>query len=134
MIYVQGNNPTTILRRDHAHLLLPLVHALVATLFLGRLQQDDHHHRLIQSKTGANSYGLYLADGQEYHFRGASAVAHLDMILVYDRWNYQRDNAPPLASLSSVEACIRWASSLRYNPTWAHERYVLGLKAAGSAS
>jgi len=33
------------------------------------LARDDEIHRLKQSKPGAESYGLYLADGRQFHFR-----------------------------------------------------------------
>jgi hypothetical protein len=117
MIYLQSeHNPTTVLRRDHAFRIIPIVHALAATLFLGRLHQDKREHWLIQSKSGANSYGLHLADGRSFHFRGDSVSTHYDTILVYDRWTYNRDGVGPVATLRTPDDAVAWASKLRFNP------------------
>jgi hypothetical protein len=117
LIYLQSeHNPTTVLRRDHAFRILPIVRALAATLFLGRLHQDGYEHCLVQSKNGANSFGLYLADGRSFHFRGASTHEHYDAILVYDRWTYTRDGVEPVATLRTVEEAEAWAGKLRFNP------------------
>jgi hypothetical protein len=127
MIRVQGENPSTalMLHREHAHRLVPLVHALAATLLLGHLGQDDHTHLLAQSKVGANSFGLYLADGREFHFRGDSARAHYDTIHVYDRWTYRRDNVAPLATLRTADEAVAWARTLRFNPMTAKRNGML---------
>lgn len=132
MIYVTGENPTTVLRRSHAYRILPVVHALVASLFLGRLHQDEHEHYLSQSKNGANSYGLYLADGRTFHFRGDTQGAHLDAIAVYDRWTYTRDGVAPVAVLRTVEEAEAWALKLKFQPLTAKRNGVL-LRAVAAA-
>lgn len=56
--------------RDHTPATVPLVLESAVTLLPGcPLARDDKVHRLRQSRPGAESYGLYLADGREFHFR-----------------------------------------------------------------
>jgi hypothetical protein len=121
MITIEGENPITALLRDHAHRIVPVIHALAATLFLGRLHQDEHEHRIIQSKSGANSYGLYLADGRSFHFRGVSEHGHYDAIHVYDRWTYTRDGVEPVAVLRTPGDAVEWARKLRHDSVLAYK-------------
>lgn len=72
MIKVTGLDPGVVARRmrHHAEQYRPLIDALVyGLMFESSLAQDDKVHRLAQSKRGPGSFGLYLADGRQFHFR-----------------------------------------------------------------
>lgn len=121
MIRVEGENPVTVLKRaaHHAYRVLPLIEALsLALMYESRIAKDGREHVLRQSRAGANSFGLHLADGRELHFRGNTISDHYDSIAVYDRWTYARDGVAPLAILSTPEECRQFAASttVAFNP------------------
>ena len=114
MIYVEGPDLTAAIRRarHHAGDVEPLIPELALALFTSELHTDlEREHTLRQSKVGANSYGLYLDTGEQFHFR------YLDYgggrIEVYDRWTFQRDGVDPvyvIDSRESVWAFVEWAA------------------------
>lgn len=116
MLHICGENPVEVLKRTahHARSLLPLVEALSLALLYEGPGTDDAHHTIWQSRGGANSFSLHMADGRKYHFRGeASNGTDYDHIAVYDQWRYKAFNATPLVVLNTVEECRAFARSLK---------------------
>ncbi len=75
---------------------------VAVTLLLGcPLAEDDHAHVLKQSRPGAESYGLHLTDGREFHFRPHPPGHGATSISVYDR--YKHGENAPLAVLATRE-------------------------------
>lgn len=83
MIQVQGPDPTAVIKRARHHTkeTVPLIlEAAISLLLACPLARDEQVHILKQSRRGAESLGLHLADGREYHFRpgpgghGATAI------------------------------------------------------------
>lgn len=98
----------------HAWRVGPLVEPLAAALLFSSLGSDEHKHYLYRSRSGPNSWGLYLADGREFHFRGGSRTAHYDCIEVYK--TYRRNGHKPVAVLATREDCRTWVAGLKFNP------------------
>lgn len=74
MIKVGGPDTGVLSRRmrHHAEQFRPLINTMQgAILFESKIAKDDKVHRLHQSRSGPGSFGLYVADGREYHFRPA---------------------------------------------------------------
>jgi hypothetical protein len=64
--------------RQHVEHYMPLARAIImALVFESKIARDDEVHELYQSRNGPGSFGLYLADGRQFHFRvgGPDAVA-----------------------------------------------------------
>ena len=110
-------------KMGHAYRIGPLAESLVASLFLSPLNADKHHHEIYSSHGGPNSWGLYLADGRQFHFRGGSHTTHYDCIEVYDR--YRRNGYKPVIVLRTRHDCRVWASKLSYNVFIAKKNGVL---------
>jgi hypothetical protein len=112
MLLVEGpDTRAAIMRaRDHTPGTDPLILEVGITLLLGcPLAQDKNVHTLRQSRPGAESYGLYLSDLREYHFRptgGHDATS----ISVYDA--YKHGDRDPLAILSTREEIWNFFSNL----------------------
>lgn len=74
MIKVEGQDPGALNRRmrHHAEQFRPLINTMTSSiLFESKLARDDEIHILKQSRSGANSWGLHVADGRKYFFRAA---------------------------------------------------------------
>jgi len=72
VIRVIGKNRKALLTRleHHAAPLVPFREAFVnALLFHSSLASDNDRHILRQSRTGAGSWSLHLADGRRFYFR-----------------------------------------------------------------
>ena len=73
MIRVDGPDTATLIKRTRHHMtpeMLTLVQEALCTMMLDcPLQFDAKEHWLRQSRPGAESFGLYLSDGREFHFR-----------------------------------------------------------------
>jgi len=73
MIRVKGPDTATLIKRTRHHMtpeMLALVQEALCTMMLDcPLQFDDQEHELRQSRHGAESFGLYLSDRREFHFR-----------------------------------------------------------------
>jgi hypothetical protein len=73
MIRVEGPDTATLIKRTRHHMtteMLALVQEALCTMMLDcPLQFDDEEHWLRQSRPGAESFGLYLSDGRQFHFR-----------------------------------------------------------------
>jgi hypothetical protein len=98
MIRVEGpDTRAAIMRaRDHTQKTVPLILEVAVTLLLGcPLAEDDNVHVLKQSRPGAESYGLYLSDDREYHFRPHPRGHDATSISVYD--TYKHGDRPPVA-------------------------------------
>jgi len=105
MIRVEGPDTTAAIKRarDHTPGTVPLIlEAAVSLLLDCPLAQDHKEHVLKQSRPGAMSYGLYLSDGRQYHFRPGNWSGHdASSIFVYNRYMY--GDSEPLAVLSTRE-------------------------------
>jgi len=117
MLLVDGpDTRAAIMRaRDHTPGTVPLILEVGITLLLGcPLAQDEKNiHRLKQSRAGAESYGLYLSDGREYHFRptgGHDATS----ISVYD--TYKHGDRDPAAVFSTREEIWEFFGDLAVKP------------------
>jgi len=89
MIQVKGPETTAAITRARHHTpgTVPLILEAAISLLLGcPLARDDQIHLLKQSKPGAESYGLHLADGRQYHFRPGSGNHAAESIRVLDRY------------------------------------------------
>lgn len=88
---------------------MPLILEAAVSLLLGcPLAQDERVHLLRQSKSGAESLGLYVDGGPEYHFRpdgGHEATS----ILVKDSYR----NGALVAKLDSSEAIWHFFAGLK---------------------
>jgi hypothetical protein len=116
MIRVEGPDPTAMIARARHHLqiVVPLLEEAALCLVLKcPLSRDHHEHVLSQRRRGGESYGLYLADGREFHFRlrHGPAGGIPWVICVYDR--YKMGDLPPIAVLSSREDIRKFFSNLR---------------------
>lgn len=102
MLLVEGPDTQAAITRARHHTpgTVPLILEVGITLLLGcPLAQDARNvHRLRQSRRGAESYGLYLSDGREYHFR-PSGGHDATSISVYD--SYRHGDREPTAVLST---------------------------------
>jgi hypothetical protein len=118
----QGD-PLTILARGyhHARGVVPVVeHSLYALLMQSSLARDNHVHKLFQSKRGAGSWALYLADGREYHFRAGFSKngGGYDCLDVYDRYKSSRYyTRKQVAKLTSKSEARRFFRHLRNRQT-----------------
>jgi hypothetical protein len=89
MLQVEGPETTAAITRARHHTpgAVPLILEVAVTLLLGcPLARDEHVHRLKQSRPGAESYGLYLEDGRQFHFRPGPGDHAAETICVYDRY------------------------------------------------
>ena len=87
MLKVQGFDPGVVSRRlvHHGEKLRPLIDACVYSLLLeSDLARDDEVHILRQSKKGPGSFGLYLSDGRQFHFRLRFRQGHIPYMSVLD--------------------------------------------------
>ncbi len=103
MIRVEGSEPTAVIKRarDHTKGTVPLILEAAVSLLLGcPLARDEQIHLLKQSRPGAESLGLYLADGREYHFRPGPGGHGATSIHVKD--GYKSGNL--VAKLDDAEA------------------------------
>ena len=111
MIQVEGPEPTAAIKRARHHTpgTVPVILETAISLLLGcPLARDEHVHRLRQSRPGAESYGLYLEDGRQYHFRpdgGHEAMS----ILVKDKYR----NGALVAELDSPEEIWKFFAGLK---------------------
>jgi hypothetical protein len=113
MIRVEGPDTTAAIKRARHHTpgTVPLIlEAAVALLLDCPLAQDYEEHVLKQSRPGAMSYGLYLSDGRQYHFRPDENGHDATSIFVYDR--YKHRDSEPLAVLSNKEDIWAFFESL----------------------
>jgi hypothetical protein len=105
MIRVEGPNTTAAIMRarDHTPGTVPLVLETAVSLLLDcPLAQDHEEHVLKQSRPGAMSYGLYLSDGRQYHFRPGDWNGHdASSIEIYNR--YKHGGSEPMAVLRTRE-------------------------------
>jgi hypothetical protein len=97
----------------HAWRAGTLAEALIASLLLCGLNDDDHTHWIYSSRGGRNSYRLDMADGRAFFFRGGTRKAPYDTIEVYDR--YHRNGHAPVVVLASREDIWAWTASLSFN-------------------
>ncbi len=112
MIQVEGPDTTAAIMRarDHTPGTVPLILEAAVTLLLGcPLARDDQVHRLKQSRPGAESYGLYLDDGRQFHFRPWPRGHGATSIRVFDRYK----NGQLVADLDSREAVWHFFAELR---------------------
>ena len=112
LIRTEGPNPDTLPNRVacHAQAAAPLVIACFENLLLRcPLAFDRNEHVVRQSKPGALSFGLYLSDGRQFHFRGFKAEAYA-VIHVYDRWTQPKRE---VASLRDPDDVRRFFEALR---------------------
>jgi hypothetical protein len=89
MIQVEGpDTPAAIKRaRHHTPETVPLIlEAAVSLLLACPLARDERVHRLKQSRPGAESYGLYLSDGRQFHFRPGPEGHQAISLQVFDRY------------------------------------------------
>jgi hypothetical protein len=104
VIRVEGPDTTAAIKRARHHTpgAVPLVlEAAISLLLDCPLARDQHQHVLKQSRSGAMSYGLYLADGSQYHFRPGDGGHAANSIDIFDRYKY--GESEPVAVLSSHE-------------------------------
>jgi hypothetical protein len=102
MIRVEGPDTNAVIKRarDHTHGTVPLILEATMSLLLNcPLARDGHVHVLKQSRPGAMSYGLYLSDSRQYHFRPGEGGHAATTIRVYDRYRY--GTSPPIRVLAS---------------------------------
>lgn len=112
MIQVEGPDPTAVIKRarDHTEGTVPLILEAAVSLLLGcPLARDEHRHLLKQSGLGAESLGLYLNDGRQYHFRPGPGGHDATSIRVYDRYR----NRNLVAVLQDRAAIWKFFSALR---------------------
>ena len=96
--------------RDHTPGTVPLVLESAVTLLLGcPLARDEEVHRLRQSRPGAESYGLYLADGRQFHFRPRPYGHNATSLHVFDRYR----SGKLLAELDNREQIWKFFASLK---------------------
>jgi hypothetical protein len=73
MIRVEGPDTATLIKRTRHHMtaeMLALVQEALCTMMIDcPLQFDENVHWLRQSRPGAESFGLYLSDDRQFHFR-----------------------------------------------------------------
>lgn len=115
MIKVEGpDTRAAIMRaRDHTPETVPLILETAVTLLLGcPLACDNRVHRLKQSRRGAESYGLYLDDGRQVHFRPWPPGHGATSIRVYDRYK----DGELVAELDSREAIWHFFAQLKVPP------------------
>jgi len=111
MIRVEGPDPVAVIKgaRDHTEGTVSLIlEAAISLLLNCPLARDEHVHLLKQSRPGAESLGLYLEDGRQYHFRpngGHEATS----ILVKDRYM----NGELVAELGSPEEISGFFAALK---------------------
>jgi hypothetical protein len=111
MIRVEGPDPTAVIKRARHHTdgTVPLILEAAVSLLLGcPLARDEYVHLLKQSRSGAESLGLYLADGREYHFRPGPG-GH-DATSIHVNSSYQ--NGRLVAELDGAEAIWEFFAGL----------------------
>lgn len=89
MIQVEGPETTAVISRARHHTpgTVSLILESAISLLLGcPLARDNQIHLLRQSKPGAESYGLYLADGRQFHFRPGPGNHAAESIRVLNRY------------------------------------------------
>jgi hypothetical protein len=115
MIQVEGpDTPAAIKRaRHHTPKTVPLIlEAAVSLLLACPLARDEHVHRLKQSRPGAESYGLYLSDGREFHFRPGPEGHKATSLRIFD--SYRQGSL--IKKLDSREAIWKFFASLKAMP------------------
>ena len=116
---VEGENPTAAIRRtgEHAEHMLPMVGYIAsALLFESPTGRDMNDHVIRQSRSGAASYGAYLSDGRQFHFRpGRNGSGKIDRVLVYRHYRYIATQEKPLfvLRLAHPSDTRRFARSLK---------------------
>jgi hypothetical protein len=93
MIQVDGPEPTATIKRARHHTpgTVPLILEAAVSLLLGcPLARDGHVHVLKQSGKGAESLGLYLDDGRQFHFRPGNGGHDATSIYVYNRYRNRK--------------------------------------------
>jgi hypothetical protein len=111
MIQVEGPETSAVITRarHHTPATVPLILEVGITLLLGcPLARDGYVHRLKQSRPGAESYGLYLEDGRQYHFRPGPRRHDAQSISVFDRYREGR----LVTELDSREAIWKFFANL----------------------
>lgn len=114
MLLVEGpDTPAAITRaRHHTPGTVPLILELAITLLLGcPLARDQQVHRLKQSRPGAESYGLYLEDGRQFHFRPGAGNHAAQSIRVFNRYR----SGHLVAELDDAEAVWDFFGGLTAN-------------------
>jgi hypothetical protein len=112
MIRVEGPEPTAVIKRARHHTdgTVPMILEAAVSLLLGcPLARDEQVHLLRQSRPGAESLGLYLADGREYHFRPGPGGHEATSIQVKDGYR----NGKIVAELDGVEAIWGFFAGLK---------------------
>lgn len=112
MIRVEGPDPTAVIKRarDHTEGAVPLILEAAVSLLLGcPLARDEHVHLLKQSRPGAESLALYLADEREYHFRPGPGGHDATSIHVKDGYM----NGKLVAKLDDAKAIWTFFAGLR---------------------
>jgi hypothetical protein len=115
MIRVEGPDPVAVIKRarDHTEGTVPLILEAAVSLLLGcPLAQDEHVHLLKQSGKGAESLGLYLEDGRQFHFRPGNGGHDATSIDVYDRFR----NRKLIAELDGPKAIRKFFAGLEAPP------------------
>jgi hypothetical protein len=115
MLKVEGPETTAAITRARHHTpgTVPFILEVAVTLLLGcPLARDPHTHRLKQSRPGAESYGLYLEDGRQFHFRPGPGNHAAQSIAVFDRYR----NGQLVVELDSPEAIWDFFGSLTNAP------------------
>jgi hypothetical protein len=108
MIKVEGQDTGVLSRRvrHHVQQILPLKYAFMDSLvFESPLAKDDEVHVLRQSSTGPASFGLYLADGRQFHFRLGAGYS----IAVKDAYH----NGTVIINLDTEPKCRNFARKLK---------------------
>lgn len=111
MLQVQGPDPGIVSRRlaHHGEKLRPIIDALVYSLLLeSEIARDDNVHVLRQSKNGPGSFGLYLSDGRQFHFRLGWQVGHEPYMTVRDAFQ----NGTEVAKFTKESQARWWARTL----------------------
>lgn len=115
MIQVEGLDPTAVIKRarDHTKETVPLILEAAVSLLLGcPLARDEYRHLLKQSGPGAESLGLYLEDGRQFHFRPGPGGHDATSIRVYDRYR----NRNLVADLQDRTAIWKFFATLKAAP------------------
>ena len=111
MLRVEGREPGALFARirDHAHGIEAIATELWREISAidGWILRDSAVHVVAQSGTGAESWGLYLADGRQFHFRVVEGHASTDIIV---RDSYR--SGAEIAELTDPGDAIRFIRSL----------------------
>jgi len=109
MIKVTGQDPARVLRQFPQHVVeyQEMVNEFAKGLLFGNpLARTDEEINLHQSRTGIGSWGLWMPNGNQYHFRPA---AKPPIVNVYDSFR----NGSIVARLYSPAEMRKFARTVR---------------------